>query len=198
VEVRTFLLIFFILAHIEQQDIVFKPYFSFLTSLQYDSNFFTESFSMIVPCILHLLFFFSFLFFSFLSQFPSILSSLHWLSHLWHHTPFLHPCSPLPSLLFLTHLSPSHSPSPSPSQPCRGKKGVDLEYLLGCGVNSTPQQNARALDVLTVSGVFFASLDIDCLFFTVLYYSLLFRFFIFFTLSTTFFYISLYDFVLFV
>jgi hypothetical protein len=175
---------------------VFKPYFSFLTSLQYDSNFFTESFSMIVPCILHLLFFFSFLFFSFSIPFCSFILTLAKSPVASH--PFLHPCSPLPSLLFLTHLSPSHSPSPSPSQPCRGKKGVDLEYLLGCGVNSTPQQNARALDVLTVSGVFFASLDIDCLFFTVLYYSLLFRFFIFFTLSTTFFYISLYDYVLFV
>jgi hypothetical protein len=100
------------------------------------------------------------------SRSPSLFSILLF-SHL-QSPSHSHTLSSIP--LFHPSLSPTHSTRPT----SRGKKGVDLEYLLGCGVASTPEQNARALDVLTVSGVF---LPTDYLSFFIRFCNFFFRIF---------------------
>ena len=42
---------------------------------------------------------------------------------------------------------------------CRGKNGVDLEYVLGCGIASTPEQRSRFVEVLTSAGKHLVCID---------------------------------------
>lgn len=47
---------------------------------------------------------------------------------------------------------------------CRGKNGVDLEYVLGCGIASTPEQRSRFVEVLTSAGKHLVFIDCSRIF----------------------------------